>query len=269
VEVGTIADAARAGAGWRGWRARLAWAKLRGHLRRLAARADLLTVASEVERGLVGAAGVPAARVRVVPNGVDAARLGEVAPDPEPGAMVYPGALGYAANADAVGFFCREVLPRVRAAAPRARLVVTGRADGPARTALAGAAGVAFTGHVPDIRDVLARSQLCVVPLRVGGGTRLKILEAMAAGVPVLSTRKGAEGLAVVPGVHLLVADTPAELAAAALRLLGDGALRRELADRARALVRARYDWAAIGAAFRDLVEAVAAGRRPAEGAVP
>jgi glycosyltransferase involved in cell wall biosynthesis len=108
---------------------------------------------------------------------------------------------------------------------------------------------------VDDVRPVIAGSAACVVPLRQGGGTRLKILEAMALGVPVVSTRKGAEGLDVVDGEHLLLADGPRDLAAASVRLLQDGALRARLAANARALVEQRYDWRAIGAAFTDLVE--------------
>jgi len=170
----------------------------------------------------------------------------------------------YSANYDAMQFFLRDVYPQVRAAVPGASLTITGSTAGVDQAGLALDDTVHLTGYVDDIRPVIAGSAACVVPLRQGGGTRLKILEAMALGVPVVSTRKGAEGLDVVDGEHLLLADTPRDLAAATVRLLQDGALRACLASQARALVERRYDWRAIGAAFTALVEETVARRREA-----
>ena len=119
-----------------------------------------------------------------------------------------------------------------------------------------------LSGYVEDVRPVIAGSAVCVVPLRQGGGTRLKILEAMALGVPVVSTTKGAEGLDVVDGAHLLLADEPHDFAAATVRLMRDGALRARLAEQARARVEERYDWRAIGAGFASLVEEAVERRR-------
>jgi glycosyltransferase involved in cell wall biosynthesis len=121
---------------------------------------------------------------------------------------------------------------------------------------------VHLTGYVPDVRIPVAEATVCVVPIRQGGGTRLKILEAMALGTPVVATSKGAEGLEVIDGEHLLLADTPQAFADATLRLLGDPALRARLVASARRLVEARYDWAQIGQRFVRLVEETVAGRR-------
>jgi glycosyltransferase involved in cell wall biosynthesis len=114
---------------------------------------------------------------------------------------------------------------------------------------------VRLTGYVDDVRPWVQASRVCVVPLRQGGGTRIKILEAMALGTPVIATSKGMEGLDVVAGEHLLVADEPADFARQTLRLLRDEALARSLAERARELVVEHYDWRAIGRDFVDLVE--------------
>jgi glycosyltransferase involved in cell wall biosynthesis len=114
---------------------------------------------------------------------------------------------------------------------------------------------VELTGYLPDIRPAVAESWACVVPLRLGGGTRLKILEAMALGTPVVSTMKGAEGLEVQDGVDLLIAETPGEFAEQVLRIMGSVGLREELARNAARLVAAKYEWSRIGAGFCNAVE--------------
>ena len=112
-----------------------------------------------------------------------------------------------------------------------------------------------FAGYVDDIRAVVGRHAVCIAPLREGGGTRLKILEAMALGVPVVSTSKGSEGLDMIDGEQLLIADDPQAFAMAIVRLLTDDELCRTLAHNARQRVEARYDWKSIGQRFVTLVE--------------
>ena len=138
------------------------------------------------------------------------------------------------------------------------KLRVTGRTAGVDLGGVADCAGVEFTGYVEDIRTVLSRSAVCVVPLREGGGSRLKILEAMAAGVPVVSTSVGVEGIEAESGRHLLVADTPSDLADAVERVLSDHELASRLSREARDLVERRYDWSSIGEGFVGVVESVA-----------
>jgi len=124
--------------------------------------------------------------------------------------------------------------------------------------------GVVFTGYVDDVRPVVARSWVGIVPLLTGGGTRLKILESLALGTPVVSTSKGAEGLDLVPGRDILIADEPADFADAVLRVLRDASLRETLSGNGRRAV-ARYDWQAIGPEFCDFVEEIAVnGKRAA-----
>jgi glycosyltransferase involved in cell wall biosynthesis len=252
----------RARGPWRRLRAGLTWWKLSGYMQRLLSRFDLCTVVSEAEREIVRRLAAATTRVEVVPNGVDVAAYAGDFGAPEPETLIYSGALTYSANYDAVAFFLREIYPRLRAERPNLKLLITGRLEGVPVQRLPQLPGVIFTGYLDDIRPAIARSWASVVPLRVGGGTRLKILEALALGTPVVATTKGAEGLELVPGRDALIADDPAEFAGAILTLLADPDLRAGLSRHGRRLVEARYDWAAIGQRFDDLLESVAGPAR-------
>lgn len=231
----------------------LTWWKQRNYARHLLRDFDACTVASEVERGYarpLAPAGMP---VVVVPNGADVAAAAQVVAEPEPDTLVYPGALSYDANYDAVQHFVEHIFPLIRQARPGVRFRITGNSE-PAQRAALDRAGVEWTGWLPDVRPVIAGTWCEVVPLRMGGGTRLKVLEALALGTPVVSTGKGVEGLDLQPGRDVLVADTPAEFAAATLRVLDDRALRARLSVAGRAAVHAKYEWSAIGATLAHLL---------------
>lgn len=219
----------------------------------------LVTVVSPGEQALVRKL-TPAykGRMAVVPNGVSL-QPQAVAVPPVPDTLLFPGAVTYSANLDAVRYFAHEILPLIQAQRPTVVLRVTGRTAGVALGDLP--QRVEFTGYLDSVEPLLRASWAEVVPLREGGGTRLKVLEALALGTPVVSTTKGADGLDLTPGRDLLLADDPAHFAAETLRLLGDPALRATLAENGRAAV-ARYDWAQIGPRFTALVEAVALGTR-------
>jgi glycosyltransferase involved in cell wall biosynthesis len=133
------------------------------------------------------------------------------------------------------------------------RMLVVGRNPPAALVAEARGLNWEFTGRVEDIRPHLARGDVAVIPLRVGSGTRLKAFEAMAMGLPVVSTQLGVEGLGLVPGTHFVAADEAAGFAAAVRALLGDYALRRTLAETGRALLEARYGWERIGKQFEEI----------------
>ena len=188
----------------------------------------------------------------VVPTGVDTTYFAPPARQPahedarRAARIVFTGSMDWLPNEDAMLFFCRETLPLVQRAVPDAQLSIVGRAPTPAVKDLASGNGVTVTGRVDDIRPYLTDASVYVVPLRIGGGTRLKIFEAMAMGRAVVSTSVGAEGLPVTDGEHLLIADGPRELAKAVIGLIRDANRRRELGDAARALVVERYDWAAV-----------------------
>ena len=237
-------------------RHRLPLYKWRAYLSRILPRFRLCTVVSEPERRLLRRL-VPAyGRVEVLPNCVRVADYRDVVGPRDPDELVFTGAPSYAPNHAAAVWLLREVFPRIRAAMPAARLTITGAAGA---HPLPRVEGVTLTGHVPDIRPVVARATVSLVPIRAGGGTRLKILEAMALGTPVVSTSKGAEGLDVASGEHLLVADTPEGFARETVRLLREPGLRARLAEAGRRRVEATYDSAIVGRRLRELVELAAA----------
>jgi sugar transferase (PEP-CTERM/EpsH1 system associated) len=202
---------------------------------------DAVTVVSEAERRWVERA-APSTRVTVVPNGVDTDHFRPLASEGPP-RLVYTGSMDYPPNADAVLWFCREVWPALRRRAPDLGLDIVGRRPDARVRRLDGQQGVRVAGEVSDVRPYLAQARAVVVPLRAGAGTRLKILEAMAMARPVVSTTLGAEGLEVVNGTHLLLADTPAGFVHAVEHVLTSPDLSRRLGEAGRERAVARYDW--------------------------
>lgn len=211
---------------------------------RQAARFDCCLTMSEADRRELLVAN-PQIRGRVVPNGVDTERMQPLHSHDGPPALVFVGNMQYRPNADAVVAFCESVLPRVRHAMGRVEMWIVGTDPGPEVLRLDGD-GVHVTGRVEDVRPYYARSTVCVVPLRAGSGTRLKILEAMALGRPVVSTPVGCEGIEARDGEHLLIAKDPDELAAKTIELLSNDQLRDRVAGSARELVVSTYDWDVI-----------------------
>jgi glycosyltransferase involved in cell wall biosynthesis len=186
-------------------------------------------------------------RVQVVDNGVDTAYFRPSAPPAGPGRILFLGSLDWRPNLDAVAQLLDVVFPAVRAGEPTARLWLVGR-NPPARLRrrAAGMPGVELHADVADVRPYLAGSHVLAVPLRVGGGSRLKILEALAAAVPVVSTRVGAEGLCLQPEHHLTVVDDVAGMAAALLPCLRRPEVARRQAECGRRVVLDRYDWGVL-----------------------
>ncbi|HUV03878.1 MAG TPA: glycosyltransferase family 4 protein [Armatimonadota bacterium] len=234
------------------------WMKAERFERAVARKFDAVMVVSEPElhmmEHLLGNG--HRAKIHVIPNGVDSSFLEYRAPAREHRVLVFTGALAYQPNYDAAVRLCRRILPAVRSEFPDARLRITGRLDGVDIEGLMRIAGVEFTGYVEDIRPVVASASALVVPLRYGGGTRLKILEAMALGTPVVSTPVGAEGLQAQDGVHILIAESDAALAEQISRVLADTGLAARIAQNAHALVQKRYRWDAIAAEFECILVA-------------
>lgn len=238
-------------------RRRFAWLKMRRYERRLIRQFDLSLVTSPQDQAAGCAlAGKGVDGFALVPNGVDTRFNQPGLARPEPNSIVFNGSITYDPNHDAMCHFLSNIFPLVIRQIPDAQLRITGATSQPHIRSLPASPNVRFTGYLPDVRATVAGSAACVVPLRTGAGTRLKILEAMALGTPVVCTSKAAEGLAVLAGEHVLMADKADEFAEHVVSLLRDGPLRTRLAGNARRLVEERYDWNCIGAHFASLVAA-------------
>jgi polysaccharide biosynthesis protein PslH len=204
---------------------------------------------------------LPGVRTVVIPNAADVEYYRPRPTDPQPDGrtLVYFGLLSYVPNVDAVIHFVEEIWPRIAEVHPEARCKIIGGQPPPSLLALAGPR-VELTGFVSDLRPHLAAAAAVVVPLRVGGGTRLKIVEAMAMGKAIVSTTLGAEGIEAVPGRDLLVKDAPAAFADAVNRLLTEPGLAARIGQSARQLAVERYAWSgaarALESFYRGILEA-------------
>ena len=254
VESGLFLDQVRMASGpIRRARRAMMWWKYARFMRGLLAAFDACTVVSEEEAQILRRI-APGARVAVIPNGIDLGRYAGVKETPEPDTLIFTGAPTYWANRDALEFFAEAIWPEIRRRRPGARFFITGRT--PEGVALPRPSGWIYTGYVEDVRPWVARAWALAVPLRFGGGTRVKILEAMALGTPVVSTRKGAEGLDLPHPEALLVADTPDGFVGEVLALLEDPERRARQSRLVREAVRA-YDWRSLGDRYLQLVEDV------------
>ena len=216
-----------------------------------APRFDLNVMMSDVDAARLREL-APGARTVVAPNGVDVEAF---TPTPEagrvPGRVAFLGPLYMFANRDGVEFLLDEMWERIAAGAPGASLHLIGQASAEDRAWAAARPGVSSLGYVPDIRPHLAEAECCVVPLRVGGGTRLKILDYWAMGKAVVSTSVGCEGLATVDGENILIRDDPREFADAVREVLRSPELRRRLETNARRTAETVYSWDIIGEDLR------------------
>jgi len=194
---------------------------------------------------------VPSASVSVVPNGVDTEHyLPGDSSLIDPARLAFVGGMNWFPNKDAVKWFDEEIIARVSELMPSTVLDVIGRPDGDMK--LRHPEQIIMHGFVKDVREYLIRAAVVVVPIRVGGGTRLKVLEAMSMGKAMVSTTVGVEGIRAEHGKHLLLADTPEEFAQAVFRLQTDGVLRDRLGKAARSLATEHYQWDVIGQKLLD-----------------
>jgi sugar transferase (PEP-CTERM/EpsH1 system associated) len=232
------------------------WRRLRRYERRACRAADRVVAVSEAD-ALALRRLVPGLVPVAVPNGVDIGYYSEPVPplDGRPGqkhtdrggpGLVFTGKMDFRPNVDAVLWFVGDVLPLVRRQVPDAHFWVVGKSPHPRLAPLASDPAVTLTGWVADVRPYISAAAVYVVPLRIGGGTRLKVLEAMAMGKAIVSTALGCEGFDVVRGQELLLGDTPGEFAAAVVGLLRDPGQRERLGRAAYQFACARYDWSVI-----------------------
>ncbi len=183
--------------------------------------------------------------IQVLPNGVDCHYFSPQPVDPDSRDLVFVGSMDYHANISGIKHFVQHILPLIHQKCPDAQLYIVGK-NPPEDIQKLADEQITVTGMVPDVRDYLYRAKVVVVPLLVGGGTRLKILEAMACARPIVSTTLGAEGLEVKSEEHLLLADEPQDFASQVLKLLDDSKVCHELGQSALEFVSQRYEWSVI-----------------------
>jgi len=230
--------------------------KLPSYERRLLERFDHCLAVSELDAQQLRTL-APRARVSVIPNGVDSDEFYPGVEGGESNRLVFTAKLSYLPNIDAMLFFCHEVLPLIRKTAPDIRLLIVGEQPPPEVSALKTLSGVEVIGSVPDTRPYLASAAVVVVPVRLGSGTRIKVLEAMAMAKAVVSTSVGAEGLDVRPGEDIEIEDSPAGFAEKVIGLLNNAERRSCMGKRARQAIMQQYTWAGISTRLEDIYQRI------------
>jgi glycosyltransferase involved in cell wall biosynthesis len=243
---------------WTKIRRMLTWIKLQNYLRHILPFFNCITVVSRDEAALARNLAPKTAAVEIVPNFIDIKNYEIPETEDRADSMIFMGSFRYDANYDAMTWFLKDIFPLIRERIPSVQLTVTGDHVG---LPLPNNENVRLTGYVEDVRPYLASSLVSLVPLRMGGGTRLKILESMALRTPVVSTSKGAEGLELNDGEHLLIADTPEVFADKVIRILTDPSLRVRLADSAHDVLLDKYETQAVRPRLQTLIEAVSSSK--------
>jgi len=235
-------------------RAQLTWKKYKRYLSRLLTHFGACTVPSQVEHELLHNIAPSYPHATIIPNGIRLPNyLGQTVERAQ-NRIIFCGALTFAPNYNAARWFITDVLPVIKNHLPGVELEIIGSTGGHSFT---GIEGVIQTGWVPDIRPYVGSATVCIAPIFTGGGTRLKILEAMALRTPVVATRVAAEGIDVTDGQDLLLADTAPEFAEAVIRVLTKPVLQQRLGDAGFELVKSKYDWDVIEAALLATVAGV------------
>ena len=236
------------------------WQRMLRFEREALSRFDLVLAVSQADAETFGRLypGALRAPVHVVQTGVDTEYFAPAtATTPRRAHLVFTGSMDWLPNEDGMLHFVRDILPLIRQAEPEATLSIIGRAPTPAVRRLADEHGIEVTGRVDDVRPHIAAGSVYVVPLRIGGGTRLKIFEAMGMAKAIVSTTVGAEGLPVTDGADIVIADEPPAFAEAVVRLIRDEPWRARLEQAARQLVVERYDWSAVAQDFESALARV------------
>jgi glycosyltransferase involved in cell wall biosynthesis len=252
------------------WRKAQTWQKWRRFTVEMLTQFQAATAVSETEQALIRNAALTlapraASRIHVLTNGADLKQLTGHFADAIPNRIVYSGALTYYVNYDAMQWFLGDIWPLVRAGRPDAEIHMCGGQRGVDMDALPKPDGARHVGYLADIRPFVQSGAVLVVPERLGGGTRIKVLEAMALGTPVVANSNSINGLHVTPGENVLVGDTPRQIADALIRVMEDASLRAKLSAQGRALIEERYSWEVVGARLNALLDdIVAAPRRTA-----
>lgn len=239
---------------WRRALLAVEWRKMRHCEAQVCARVRLTIAVSEIDRDTLKAL-APDARIRAVATGVDTSYFEPSTAAEKPNALVFTGAMDWYPNEDGILDFIDKTLPLILQEIPDASLTIVGRNPTARLLQAHGHSGVRVTGTVDDVRPYVAEAAVYVVPLRIGGGTRLKILEALGMGKALVSTTIGAEGLPLVDGEHFIAADSPEDIARAVVSLLRDPVRRAALGAAGRRLVEERHSWERVARDFEQLCE--------------
>jgi glycosyltransferase involved in cell wall biosynthesis len=227
--------------------------------------ADQVLAVSENDRSHFASYANPE-KITVVPTGVDVGYFHPIAREEKPNRMVFTGSMDWLANEDAIFYLHEEILPKIRSQIRDAEAWVVGRSPSQRLRDLdALGIGIHVTGSVEDVRPYIAESPVYIVPIRIGGGTRIKIFEAMAMGKAVVSTSIGAEGLPVTHGKDIILADSPEEFAAQVVRLLRDSPAREVIGAAARILVEQNYGWPSVVRSFDGVLQKAVLGKTSRE----
>ena len=228
------------------------WRKMERYEREMCQRFTVTVTVSETDKSLLEDK-FGARNVLCIPTGVDTDYFSPSRQTETNNSLVFTGSMDWLPNEDAILFFAREVLPRIKKQIPEVRLTVVGR--NPSAGLLSKIKKypeIEVTGWVNDVRPFIARHSLYVIPLRIGGGTRIKVYEAMAMGKAVVSTRIGVEGLPVRNGENILLSDGPKEFADAVVRLLKDPEARKRMEINARSFVEGNFSWEKVAQVFSN-----------------
>ena len=240
------------------FRHNLTWLKLRQYLSRLLDSFIGCTVVSDQERKLfVQNFPLHQQKVEIIPNCVQLKDYEHIKANPTPNQLIFTGSFRYHANYEAMLWFIREIFPIILEQLPDTKLIITGDHN---NQSLPSIKNIILTGYIEDIKPVIASAWVSIAPLLVGGGTRLKILEAMAIGVPVVSTSKGAEGLDVNHGEHMFIADSSDEFANQVIAILRNRDLRDHLVTNAKHLIKEKYNWENANKHFLQMIEQAISG---------
>jgi len=238
-------------------RAHLTWWKHSRYVTGILERVDGFSVVSDPEMGLITKINKPGCRGLVIPNGIDMDFYKGDWGNPGPDTLIYTGALTYRANLDAMQYFISQIFPLIKEKRPLAKLYITGKVNDQIRARLPVDLNVEFTGYLEDVRPRIGSTWISVIPLRIGGGTRLKVLESLALGTPVVSTSKGAEGLELKPGRDIIIKDVPEEFAFEVVNILENIELRTRLGIAGKQTVGSLYNWKLIGDRFLKFIDEI------------
>ena len=218
-------------------------------------RHDALFVTSERDKSLI-AKDVPRKPQFVIPNGVDMNFFSSNGVEQEPFSIVFTGAMKYIPNTDGMIYFLEEIFPMIKKVIPQAKVYIVG-SQPPAKLKAYQSDSVIITGFVDDVRPYIDKASVYVVPLQMGSGTRLKVLEALSMEKPVVSTSIGCEGIDVIDDEHLMIRDNPAEFAQAVIELFENKPKRKRLMNNGYDLMRSKYDWKVVGESIERSFEAL------------